>query len=173
MAEHTIDPGGKVQPTGNLATSRYRPNRVVMGTSAVWIGILVADLTFGLLWGASSVYLGQGSLDGIFLTVIALVVGLAPAAFFGWGLGMPLGLLLRPVRNQWLHVAAFGALGALMGLPFGGFGDPPSLMAAAGLAASAALGRLSVWTFVVVHDDVDSSRSHDDGGPPAPGTYVP
>ena len=165
-----------MQPTNNPTTPRYRPHRVVMGTSAVWIGVLVADLTFGMLWGVTSVYL-EGTPDSIFLTVIGLVVGLAPAAFFGWGLGMPLGLLLRPVRNQWLHVAAFGALGALMGLPFGGFGDPPSPMAAAGLAASAALGRLSVWTFVVVHDDdvhdnVDSSRRHDGGRPPAPVTEV-
>jgi hypothetical protein len=75
------------------------------------------------------------------MAAAALMVGLAPAVFIGWGLGMPLGLLLRPVRNQWLHVAA--------------------------------VGRLSVWTFVRVHDDVDGPGTVDDGGPPAAGTEVP
>jgi hypothetical protein len=32
----------------------YRPNRVVTGTSAVWIGILVAHLTFCVLFGTAA-----------------------------------------------------------------------------------------------------------------------
>jgi hypothetical protein len=134
-----------------------------MGTSAVWIGILVAHLTFSVLSGGTALFLPPSAVDGVFMAAAALIVGLAPAIFIGWGLGMPLGLLLRPVRNQRLHVAAFGALGAAIGLPFGGFADPPMLLAAAGLAVAAALGRLSVWTFVRVYDDV---------GRPAAGTEV-
>ena len=55
---------------------------------------------------------------------------------------MPLGESLDRVRNQWLHVAAFGALGAAIGSPFGGSAysaHPPPTAEAMGTAA--ALGR--------------------------------
>ncbi|MEC5182037.1 hypothetical protein [Arthrobacter sp. CG_A4] len=164
--------------TKSVEKTGHRRNRVVMGTTAVWIGILVAHLTFSLLFGGNALFLGAG-IDSVFFTAVALFLGLAPAMFIGWGLGMPLGLLLRPVRNQWLHVAAFGALGLAIGLPFGAFADPPSILAAAGLGISSALGRFSAWTFVRVYDTVGGSGSgsgpgsEDDAGQPAPGTEVP
>lgn len=154
---------------------RYRPNRVVMGTSAVWIGILVAHVTFCLLFGGFALFLGQGPMDTILMTAAGIGIGLVPATFIGWGLGMPLGLLLRTVPNQWLHVAAFGVLGVGIGLPFGALADPPSYLAAAGLGLSSALGRFSIWTFVRVYDDGRQDAApavNDDGGPPAAGTEV-
>ena len=76
---------------------------------------------------------------------------------------MPLGLLMRPVSCQWIHVAAFGVLGVALGFPFGGFGSPPDYAPAAAMGAAATLGRLATWKF---------ARQYDDGGPPAPGPKV-
>ncbi|MCX6499122.1 MAG: hypothetical protein NTU93_10015 [Arthrobacter sp.] len=141
-----------------------RPVRVQLGSGAIWTGILVTHVSFCVLFSIGTLFLPPSAVGFSFLLVAALLVGAIPAVVIGWALGMPLGALLQPVRNQWLHVAAFGGLGAAIGLPFGGFADPPMLLTAAGMAVSAAMGRLSVWRL---------TRVNDDGGPPAPGTEAP
>lgn len=133
-----------------------RPDRVVLGAGAVWLGILVTHVTFCLLLGAQIQLLNSGSTSGAWFTVAALVYGAIPAVLIGWTLAMPLGLLLRPVRGQWLHVTAFGVLGIALGAPFGAFADPPDYVAAAAMGTAAALGRLAVWKL---------ARKYNDGGP--------
>lgn len=96
-----------------------RPERVVLRAGAVWLGILVTHAAFCLLLGANVQLRSSGSASGVWFAVLALVVGAIPAVVIGWSLAMPLGLLLRPVSSQWIHVAAFGVLGVALGFPFG------------------------------------------------------
>jgi hypothetical protein len=130
-----------------------RPARVQLGSGAVWAGILVTHVCFCVLFSTSTLFPPPSAVGFGFLLIAALLVGVIPAVVLGWALGMPLAALLRPVRNQWLHVAAFGALGAAIGLPFGGFADPPMLWAAVAMGPAAALGRLSVWRLARVNND--------------------
>jgi hypothetical protein len=140
-----------------------RPERVVLRPGAVWLGILVTHAAFCLLLGANVQLRSSGSASGVWFAVVALVVGAIPAVVIGWSLAMPLGLLLRPVSSQWIHVAAFGVLGVALGFPFGGFTSPPDYAAAAAMGPAAALGRLAVWKL---------AGEFGDGGPPAPVAQV-
>ncbi|MDQ0076190.1 hypothetical protein [Arthrobacter oryzae] len=141
-----------------------RPERVVLGSGAVWLGILVTHVTFCLLLGANDQLRNSGSTSGVWFAVVALMVGAIPAVVIGWSLAMPLGLLLRPVSSHWIHVAAFGLLGVALGFPFGGFSSVPDYAAAAAMGAAAALGRLAVWKL---------AGEYGDGGQPSPGPEVP
>jgi hypothetical protein len=100
---------------------------------------------------------------------VALIIGAIPAILVGWSLAVPPGLLKRPVRAQWLHVAAFGLLGPGPGDPFGAFGDPASYFAAAAMRVSAAIGRLSVWKLARQYDDGAGRRRPD----PKPSSQPP
>ncbi|MHC6230726.1 hypothetical protein ACX5I6_14010 [Arthrobacter sp. MMS24-T111] len=94
----------------------------------------------------------QGFLLDLALMVLMYGYGIALAT--GVPLAWILGRLLRPIRNQWIHVAAFfivptlgfWALGSVLG--FGWSIGALGLWATVGLAA--ALGRLAVWRDVAV-----------------------
>ncbi|MFF1879935.1 hypothetical protein ACFVVC_00520 [Pseudarthrobacter sp. NPDC058196] len=94
----------------------------------------------------------QGFLLDLALMVLMYGSGIALAT--GVPLAWMLGYLLRPIRNQWVHVAAFflvptlgfWALGSLLG--FGWSIGALGLWATVGLAA--ALGRIAVWKDVAV-----------------------
>ena len=60
QAEHTIGAGEKLLHPKSVEKTGHRRNRVVMGTTAVWIGILVTHLTFSLLFGGNDLFLGAG-----------------------------------------------------------------------------------------------------------------
>jgi hypothetical protein len=135
-----------------------RPQRVVLGAGAVWLGILVTHLTFCLVLGARVQLLNSGAVSGVWFAVMALMVGAIPAVVVGWGVALPTGLLMRPVGSQWLHVAAFGVLGLALGAPFGGFDSPPDLFTATAMGTSAAVGRLAEWKL---------ARQYDGGRPAA------
>ncbi|MGN8132487.1 hypothetical protein [Paenarthrobacter sp. 22069] len=92
-----------------------------------------------------------------FLLNLALMIGTygyTAALFLGLPLGWLLGLLLRPIRNQWIHIGAFfivptfafWALGSLFG--FGWTLEALGLWATVGLAS--AFGRLAVWNDVIM-----------------------
>lgn len=88
------------------------------------------------------------------LALMVLMYGYGIALVTGVPLAWILGRLLRPIRNQWIHVAAFfivptlgfWALGSVLG--FGWSIEALGLWATVGLAA--ALGRLAVWRDVAV-----------------------
>ena len=141
-----------------------RPREVVLGTGALAVGTLVslACLAVALMfaWGQAL------TLGAIF--VFTLLYGSVPAIFLAFCLGAPLAILLQPVRNQWLHVAAFGSLGCILGAALaatrmsrGGPDDALfgfTIAAALILGGSLAIGRLAVWKLVRTNDD--------DGSPP-------
>jgi len=88
------------------------------------------------------------------LVLMVLLYGYGVSFIIGLPVGWILGRLLRPVRNQWIHVAAFfivpalafWALGSLFG--FGWTLESLGLWATVGVAAAA--GRLAIWKDVVV-----------------------
>lgn len=144
-----------------------RPRRVVLGTGALALGSLVSLLCF-----ATVLALAVGSFFGFWPALLATVVwGAIPAIILGFAFGAPLGILLRPVRNQWLHVAAFAGLGAVLGLVFALLTSGPSprsdylltFAAAASLTGggSLALGRLAVWRLARTDQDTGHHQAAD------------
>jgi hypothetical protein len=146
-----------------------RPRRVVLGTGALAAGTLVslACLAVALMFAW-----GQALTPGM-VFLFTLLYGSVPAIFLAFCLGAPLAILLQPVRNQWVHVAAFGSLGCILGVALaaatGMSRGPGDALAAAALifGGSLAIGRLAVWKLV---------RTNDDGGLPPqlipPGTTL-
>lgn len=135
-----------------------RPREVVLGTGALAVGTFVSLVCLALAlmfaWGQAL------TLGAIF--VFTLLYGSVPAIFLAFCLGAPLAILLQPVRNQWLHVAAFGGLGCILGAALAaatrmsrGSGDALSgftIAAALVLGGSLAIGRLAVWKLVRTND---------------------
>ncbi|MHA7240916.1 hypothetical protein [Arthrobacter sp. TMS1-12-1] len=124
-------------------------HRVTFGPGAVAVGFLVGLVTlalaFAVPWGPQA--------PGVFL--LALWYGAGIGILTGLPLGVVLGLLLRPVVNQWVHVGVFFAgfaaaafLIATLLSPSTLLGD--SLPTALVIGGAAALARASVWKLVRV-----------------------
>ncbi|WP_426765698.1 hypothetical protein ACP3TD_04225 [Pseudarthrobacter sp. 1G09] len=128
-----------------------RPRRVVLGTSALAAGALASLLCLAI---ALAVTNGGNWFLPTFLAT--LIWGAIPATVLAFCAGAPLGILLQPVRNQWLHVAAFAGLGALIGTglaalrPWSGSSAGFMLSAALMMGGALAIGRLAVWRLVSV-----------------------
>lgn len=127
-------------------------HRVTCGPGALCLGAAVSYVVFSIVLG---VVLGIGP-SGL---AIALLYSLIPAALTAYAVGLPTGLLMRRVRRQWLHVLAFFVAGAIAGIAWSRFqlgGFTALLALAVGLAS--AVGRLSVWKLVTVHDAPADNR---------------
>jgi hypothetical protein len=133
-----------------------RPRRVVLGTPALAVGTLVSLVCLALTLAFQS-----GGTWFLPMFLATLVWGAVPAAVLAFCCGAPLGILLHPVRSQWLHVAAFAGLGALLGLgiamlisrPWSGDDHVVALKVryALTLAGALAVGRLAVWRMARVN----------------------
>lgn len=117
-------------------------DRVVLGGKGLAVGIAVAHLTFCIFWAFHS--LGWA--------LILFIYSLLPAWVVGAVVGSLVGLALRRVRNQWLHVAAFFTVGLLMCLPFGGLSATGPLLFSLSIALAAGVGRLAIWRLVVTNE---------------------
>ncbi|MCG2622816.1 hypothetical protein LVY72_12985 [Arthrobacter sp. I2-34] len=133
-------------------------HRVIFGPGAFAVGFLSTAAVFsvavlaislvgspyGELHLSSTVFMGL--VVFLYVAAIGLVLG-APIAF-------ALGMLLRPVRAQWLHVLAFFVVVGLAAwliflLLYGG--DPlETVWFAVMVGLCAAIGRASVWRMVTV-----------------------
>ncbi|UKA52140.1 hypothetical protein LFT48_03540 [Arthrobacter sp. FW305-123] len=121
---------------------RYGPkDRVMLGGKGLAGGIAVAHLTFCIFWGIQA--------PG--WAIIFFGYSLLPIWAIGAAVGSLLGLALRRVRNQWLHVAAFFAAGAIICVPFGGFWSPSAWAFPLSIAVAAGVGRLAVWKLVRIN----------------------
>ncbi|MDP9936050.1 hypothetical protein J2T11_002409 [Paenarthrobacter nicotinovorans] len=116
--------------------------RVVIGGGGLAIGVAVAHLTFCLLLTLQ--------LPG--WAVLFFIYSLLPVWAVGAGVGSLLGLALRRVRNQWVHVAAFFAVPLLVCVPVGGLSQDGSVLLALSVAVAGGVGRLSIWKLVRVND---------------------
>ncbi|WP_458107497.1 hypothetical protein M1D51_18170 [Arthrobacter sp. R3-55] len=122
-----------------FAESRYgSKDRVVLGGKGLAMGIAVAHLTFCAFWGIQA--------PG--WAIIFFGYSLLPVWMVGAAVGSLLGLALRRLRNQWLHVAVFFAGGLLMCAPFGGLSGTGPLLVSSSIALAAGIGRLAAWKLV-------------------------
>lgn len=121
---------------------RYGPkDRVVLDTKGLAVGIAVAHLTFCILL----------SIQGPEWAVIFFIYSLLPVWAVGAAAGSLLGLALRRVRNQWVHVVAFFAGALLTCVPFGGLSPTGPLLFSLSIAVAACAGRLAVWKLVRIN----------------------
>lgn len=130
--------------------------RVVLGNYALIKGLAVAT---GLWLAAATflyvVLLFQGQEQpgsdfnpfGLWLFMMVVFGGLS--LLVGVPMGLVLGLLLRPVRRQWIHVAVFFAVPSAVLWAVFGF-DPFGGVVGLSVGIAAALGRLSVCRDVEV-----------------------
>ncbi|WP_104167066.1 hypothetical protein [Arthrobacter sp. SX1312] len=140
-------------PAGTGDAGRRAPNprhRVTFGIGAVAVGFLVGlstlALAFALSWGPDA--------PGVFL--LALWYGVGVGVITGLPLGIVLGLLLRPVANQWVHIGVFFAGFTLVSFVIITLLSPSrvlleSLPIALIIGGAGALARASVWKLVHVH----------------------
>ncbi|UXM92360.1 hypothetical protein [Paenarthrobacter sp. JL.01a] len=106
------------------------------------LGIAVAHLTFWFLL----------TLQSPGWAVLFFIYSLLPVWAVGAGVGSLLGLALRRVRNQWVHVAAFFAGPLLVCVPVGGLSQAGSVLLSLSVAVAGGVGRLSIWKLVRVND---------------------
>ncbi|MFF2841994.1 hypothetical protein [Paenarthrobacter sp. NPDC057981] len=107
------------------------------------VGVAVAHLTFCLLLAAQS--------PGVW-AIIFFIYSLLPVWVVGAAAGSLLGLILRRIPNQWMHVAAFFAAPLLMSAPLGGLSAAGPILFSLSMAIAAGFGRLSIWKMVRVKD---------------------
>ncbi|SLK09926.1 hypothetical protein [Arthrobacter sp. P2b] len=136
-----------------------RPRRVVVGTGALALATFVS-----LVCCATVLAFLVGSWIPWWQALMMTVIwGVLPSIALAFCLGVPLAMLLQPVRNQWLHVAAFAGLGVVLGIAFALLASGPAprtdyvltFAATAALTCGGALavGRLSIWRLVRLDQD--------------------
>jgi hypothetical protein len=146
-----------------------RPRRVVVGTGALALATFVS-----LVCCATVLAFLVGSWIPWWQALMMTVIwGVLPSIALAFCLGVPLAMLLQPVRNQWLHVAAFAGLGVVLGIVFALLASGPAprtdyvltFAATAALTCGGALavGRLSIWRLVRLDQDgtVRDATAHD------------
>ena len=149
-----VSPAGAGRSPSSAGTPFLLAPRVTFGPTAFVTGYAIACLLVALIatvaigWGTSRDFWGY-----LWIIVIAAFyaagIGLVTAA----PVGLALGLLLRDVPNQWLHVLAFFLVPTLLawtviGLIAGSIGVP--LLMALAIGISSAAGRLAVWRLMDV-----------------------
>jgi hypothetical protein len=121
--------------------------------TSLWVGVLM--LLVAALHGIPAARVGTDA--GHVWGILGMVVfyGLGVALMFAAPLAWVLAYLLRPVRNQWIHIGAFFAVPTLAFWLLGsvlGFGwQPLMLIPWATVGAAAAIGRWAVRKDVVLY----------------------
>ncbi|MDI2033332.1 hypothetical protein [Paenarthrobacter nitroguajacolicus] len=124
-------------------------DRVVIGGKGLAVGITVAHLAFCLLLTVQSH--GAG-------TIVFFIYSFLPVWAVGAAVGSLLGLALRRIPNQWIHVAAFFAGPVLICAPFGGLSGNGPILFSLSIAFAAGVGRLSIWKIVRIYGPAGPSR---------------
>jgi hypothetical protein len=113
-------------------------------------------------FGPGAFLLGAGvtvALFGVPLGATGYVFGTAAALLLGMPLALATGILMRPVRDQLLHVVAITGVGLVTGfltllfMTGGGWYTMWGLILWTGVCAGA--GRLAVVRLVTTHDGVE------------------
>ncbi|MBT2584815.1 hypothetical protein [Arthrobacter sp. ISL-95] len=132
-------------------------DRVVLGWKGLVVGVLVADVVFFLVPRVISASQNpQYAEYQLSFLPILIVVGALPIGLVGVPTAMQLGKVLRGIRNQWIHVAAFIAAGALVGtlvgVTFTGWTTHTLAYMSLPAALGSGIGRLAVWKLVHIND---------------------
>ncbi|EMY32470.1 hypothetical protein D477_019953, partial [Arthrobacter crystallopoietes BAB-32] len=143
-----------------LLGARNPRHKVTFGPLAFFAGFLATIATFSLAVMMISVIGGTFSWRHVWPTFGMAVVVLLYAGAIGLVIGAPiaflLGLALRPVRNQGLHVLAFfivitAVAWLIFSVMYGG-AALETLWLAGLIGACAAVGRAAVWKLMDVRD---------------------
>jgi hypothetical protein len=133
---------GLVAP-GSRNSWRYgSKDRVVIGGGGLAVGVAVAHLTFCLLLAVQS----PGGWALVFF-----IYSLIPVWAIGVSAGSLLGLVLRRITNQWIHVAIFFLAPLLVCAPFGGLSPNGAIFFSMSIASAAGFGRLAIWKLVRIN----------------------
>jgi hypothetical protein len=133
-------------------------HKVIFGPGAFAVGFLTAVAAFTVAVLAISLagtpYTRLHLSSTVFMAMVIFLYAAAIGLVVGAPLAFALGMLLRPVRSQWLHVLAFFVVAGLAAwaifLALYG-GDPlETLWFAAMMGLCAAIGRAAVWRMVTV-----------------------
>ncbi|MDI3194166.1 hypothetical protein QK290_06795 [Pseudarthrobacter sp. AL07] len=134
-----------------------RPYRVTFGSGAFLLGATITVLLFGFPHGATG-----------------YVFGVPAALLLGMPLALATGMLMRPVRDQWLHIVATGGVGLVTGFLTLLFLTGTHWHSMWGLVLwtgfCAAVGRLAVVGLVAIHDGAEDAELV---GPTPDGRIVP
>lgn len=160
QALHQHDDGAQPVP---LHDGTGGARRVTFGPFALLVGAGVTHLLLatavGMSFGSSMPW------ETFSFVALAAILGI-PITLVGCGVALVLGLALRPVANQALHVAAFfgvfALLSTLITLMAGG-GGLEALVTGAVVGTAAATGRASVWKLVTVYPDKAETSPHSSG----------
>lgn len=145
-------PGPHRTRTGGAHRITFGPFALLVGTAVTHVLLAaVVGLTFGAesAWHAFSV------------AVMAAILGI-PISVAGCGVALVLGLALRRIAHQGLHVAAFFGVFALLAalITLAGGSGPGALLMGAAVGVAAAAGRASVWKLVTIqHGEAETSRA--------------
>lgn len=138
MSSPADDEYGLATPLPRFPNPR---DRVTLGGKGLGVGVLVAYVVFSTLL----------SLQAPEYAAVFFVFAVIPAAVIGVVVGGLLGLALKRVRNQWLHVAAFFVVGIAICIPFRGLSSSGGILLSLSIATAAAVGRMSVWRLVKIY----------------------
>ncbi|MFF2841995.1 hypothetical protein [Paenarthrobacter sp. NPDC057981] len=136
----------------------YGPkDRVVLGRKGLVVGVLLSDIVFFLVPGVIGALRSPQYADyQLSWLPILMAFGAIPICVVAVPTAMLLGKVLRSVRSQWVHVAAFtlaGALvGNLVGASFTGWTAHTLFHMTLPAALAAGVGRLAIWKLVMVND---------------------
>lgn len=151
MSQHQHDDGAR--PAQRHSGTRGA-QRVTFGPFALLVGTGVTHLLLVLV---IAVTLHSESAWHTFTMAVMTAIAGIPLAVIGCVLALALGLALRSMGNQILHVTAFfgtfALLSALITLIAGG-GGLGALLTGAVIGTAAAVGRASVWKLVTIHPQV-------------------
>jgi len=140
---------GLIAP-GSRQEWRYgSKDRVVIDGKGLALGITVAHLTFCLLL----------TLQSPGWAILFFIYSLLPAWLIGAAVGSLVGLALRRIRNQWIHVVIFFAVPLLICAPFGGLSPTGPMLLSLFVAVAASFGRLAIWKIVRVNDPTPRNMS--------------
>ncbi|MEV7661390.1 hypothetical protein [Paenarthrobacter sp. NPDC089316] len=117
-------------------------DRVVIGGGGLAVGVALAHLTFCL-------FLVVQSPGG--RAIVFFIYSILPVWAVGVAVGSLLGLALRRIPHQWIHVAAFFAAPLLICAPFGWLSPTGPTLFPLSIAVAAGVGRLSIWKMVRIH----------------------
>lgn len=140
--------------------SERPPRAVTFEPGAVAPGFLVGVTTLSLAYiisiGPTSGFTWDDVPGMVGSFLLLLWWGAIVGVFTGLPLRIALGLLLRPVRNQWIHVAVFFigfAVVSLLVLPrvLNPWAVPASLPIALVVGGAGALARAGVWRTVRIY----------------------
>ncbi len=122
---------------------RLSAGSLVRGATIAWLTFPVFTMAIGWIVAPGAAEHARVVLG---LILFYLVFSLVPVAVLGLPFGVLLATGMRQAENQWWHVAAFAALGLVVGgigvLVFMGFATITMIPAT---ALAAATGRLALW----------------------------